>query len=52
MATVMARLDRGRYARRLSVWRQVFETYLEPLVIEPYGVAGLWAMVYFQGKAR
>jgi SAM-dependent methyltransferase len=52
-ATLMARLDRGRYARRLAAWRELFDTHFEPLLVEPYEFAGgLWAMVYFQGKAR
>jgi SAM-dependent methyltransferase len=53
LATLMARLDRGRYARRLAAWRELFDTHFEPLLVEPYEFAGgLWAMVYFQGKAR
>lgn len=53
VATVMARLDRGRYARRLEAWRALFEADYEPLSIEPYSFgAGLWSMVYFRGRAR
>jgi SAM-dependent methyltransferase len=53
IATVMARLDRGRYARPLAAWRDLFEAHFEPVVVEPYQFGGgLWAMVYFQGRAR
>lgn len=53
VARLMARLDRGRHARRLAAWRDLFDAHFEPLAVEPYEFAGgLWAMVYFQGKAR
>lgn len=53
LAKMMARLDRGRYARRLAAWRDLFDAHFEPLVVEPYQYAGgLWAMLYFQGRAR
>ncbi len=52
-ARMMARLDRGRYARPIESWRALFAAHFEPLVIEPYWFAGgLWAMVYFQGQSR
>jgi SAM-dependent methyltransferase len=53
LATLMAKLDRGRYARPLAAWRSLFQAAFEQVVIEPYEYCGgLWAMVYFQGKAR
>lgn len=53
IATIMAKLDRGRYARPLAAWRELFGAHFEPLCVEPYEFGGgLWAMVYFQGKAR
>jgi SAM-dependent methyltransferase len=53
LARMMARLDRGRYARQLTAWHDLFDAYFEALAVEPYEVAGgLWSMVYFQGKAR
>ena len=52
-ATVMAKLDRGRYARPLGSWCALFKAHFEPVVIEPYEYGcGLWAMIHFQGKAR
>jgi SAM-dependent methyltransferase len=52
-ATLMAKLDRGRYARGLSAWRQLFEAQFDPIAFEPYHFgAGLWAMVYFHGQVR
>jgi len=53
LAKVMARLDRGRFARPLAAWRGLFEKHFEPVSIEPYEFGGgLWSMVYFQGKSR
>jgi SAM-dependent methyltransferase len=53
MATVMARLDRGRYARPVEHWRSLFEAHFDPVSMEPYTIGGgLWAMVYLHGKAR
>jgi SAM-dependent methyltransferase len=53
LARMMARLDRGRYARRLAAWRELFDARFEPVSVEPYEFAGsLWAMVYYEGKAR
>jgi hypothetical protein len=53
MAKLMARLDRGRFARPLAAWRQLFEAHFDPVIVEPYGFGGgLWSMVYFQGRRR
>jgi SAM-dependent methyltransferase len=53
IARLMARLDRGRYARQLTAWRELFDAYFEPVAVEPYMLGGgLWSMLYFQGKAR
>ena len=53
LARVMARADRGRYARGVERWRALFEHHFEPVLIEPYMLGKwLWAMLYFQGKAK
>jgi len=53
LATLMARLDRGRYARALAAWQALFTAHFDPVDVEPYTFGGgLWSMVYFQGKAR
>jgi SAM-dependent methyltransferase len=53
LARVMARLDRGRYARSVRDWRRLFDAHLEAVLVEAYTFAGgLWSMIYFQGKAR
>jgi SAM-dependent methyltransferase len=53
MAKLMARLDRGHYARPLAHWRQLFDAHFNVLTFEPYLVGrGLWSMVYFQGGTR
>jgi SAM-dependent methyltransferase len=49
---IMARLDRGRFARPLNEWKVLFSVHFEPITVETYDVAGMWAMVYFQGKNR
>lgn len=53
IAKLVAKLDRGRYARSQRCWQQQFERYFQAVVVEPYKVGGgLWQMLYFQGKAR
>jgi SAM-dependent methyltransferase len=53
LATVMARLDRGRYARTIERWKALFDQHFEPVWVEPYMLGRwLWAMLYFQGKAK
>ena len=52
-AWVMARLDRGRYARPVGRWHELFSAAFEPVVVEPYFFGGgLWSMIYFQGRAK
>jgi SAM-dependent methyltransferase len=52
-ARIMARLDRGRYARPIESWRGLFGEAFEPVITEPYTFGGgLWAMIYFQGRVR
>lgn len=55
-ARLMAKLDRGRYARSLRHWRELLTQSFALRVFEPYalGVPGLplWQMVYFEGAAR
>jgi len=53
VARLMARLDRGRYARPLAAWRDLLVAHFDPLVFETYSVGGgLWAMLYFQGGGK
>ena len=50
---MMARLDRGRYARPIERWRALFGAAFQPIVFEPYSFGGkLWSMVYFQGRRK
>ncbi len=52
-ATVMAKLDRGRFPRTLGRWQELLAAHFTPVTIEPYTFgAGLWSMVYFQGSTR
>lgn len=51
--SLMARLDRGRFARPLAAWRELFESHFEPVIDEPYTFgAGFWSMIYYQGRNR
>lgn len=56
LASILARCDRGKFARPLKEWRRLFEQHFAEVVFEPYllGAAGvtLWNMVYFKGKPR
>ena len=53
IAQLMARLDRGRYARTIETWQTIFERHFERVAMEPYMLGKwLWAMLYFQGKAK
>jgi SAM-dependent methyltransferase len=52
-AWLMARLDRGRYARSYVGWETLFRQLLSIEVIQPYSFGGgLWAMVYCRGTKR
>jgi SAM-dependent methyltransferase len=50
--TIMALLDRGRFARPIGAWKALCSTHFEATRFEPYDLAGMWAMVYFQGKRK
>ena len=55
-ARLLARLDRGRYARPLHAWRGLLTSRFEPAAFEAYGLGTmgvtLWQMVYFKGRPR
>jgi SAM-dependent methyltransferase len=54
-AQTLARMDRGKFARPLARWREMFSRHFEPVVFEPYslGIFGmpLWHMIYFKGRS-
>jgi SAM-dependent methyltransferase len=56
LARLLARSDRGEYARPLEEWRALFTEAFAPVRFEPYplGAFGLplWHMVYFEGRRR
>ena len=53
LARMMARLDRGKYARPVEEWRRLFSAAFEPVLFQPYFFGGrLWSMVYFQGRTK
>lgn len=56
VARILARCDRGNFARPLEEWRRLFSESFEQVLFEPFdlvrGGVTLWKMVYFKGKAR
>ena len=55
-ARLLARLDRGRFARPIESWHALFTEHLREQHFEPYafGLPGLplWQMVYFVGVSK
>jgi SAM-dependent methyltransferase len=56
IARMLARADRGRYARPIETWRTLLGESLQIEWFEPYDLAAfgvpLWRMVYASGGAR
>ena len=56
MGRLVARLDRGRFARPVESWRRLFTEHLREEHFEPYAfglpLVPLWQMVYFVGVAK
>ena len=56
ISRLLARWDRGRYARPLAEWQHIFSTIFKPVLFQPYPLTGLgltlWNMIYFKGTAR
>jgi SAM-dependent methyltransferase len=56
ISRLLARCDRGNFARSLEQWRDIFTQDFEPVLFEPYPLTAfgvtLWNMVYFKGKAK
>jgi SAM-dependent methyltransferase len=56
ISRLLARCDRGDFARSLEKWRDIFTQDFEPILFEPYPLTAfgvtLWNMVYFKGKAK
>ena len=55
-ALLMARADRGTFARPLEEWQHLFggtfiQTVLEPYSLGMWGIP-LWQMVYFKGRSK
>lgn len=52
----MARWDRGRYPRRLTEWKKMFEQFFTLEIFKPYGLRapglGLCDLVYFRGARK
>lgn len=56
VARLLARLDRGDFARPLPEWQILFSKVFTEVLFEPYYISAmgavLWNMVYFKGKPR
>lgn len=56
IARVVAKADRGKFARPLKEWESIFQEVFTQAILKPYtlGVLGipLWHMVYFKGQAK
>jgi len=56
ISQLLARWDRGNFARPLEKWRNIFLQNFDVVVFEPFSVGAfgiaLWNMVYFKGKGR
>lgn len=53
---ILARADRGEYARPIDEWHEIFKQYFDEVVFEPFDVpiCGIvfWKLIYFKGKAK
>ena len=56
LARWLARHDRGKFARPLEAWRDLFGSFFEIGLFQPYTLSllgvPLWDMVYCKGRAR
>jgi SAM-dependent methyltransferase len=56
LARLLARADRGKYARPVAEWRELLERFFEPIFLKPFPVTAagipLWNMFHFKGKRR
>lgn len=56
ISRLLARWDRGKFARPLAEWKAIFGRLFEEVVFEPYGLTGggvtLWNMIYFKGRCQ
>jgi SAM-dependent methyltransferase len=56
VARFLAGADRGKFARPIEEWTDIFENIFDKVILEPYslrmGGVPLWHMVYFKGKAK
>ena len=52
----LALLDRGKFPRSLSCWRELFEFNLETVIFEPFGIhlmgKTIMELVYFKGRVK
>jgi SAM-dependent methyltransferase len=56
IARLLARWDRGDFARPLPEWQTLFLKVFTQVLFEPYSISAkgtvLWNMVYFKGKSK
>jgi len=53
---LLANMDRGKFARPLSSWRDLFEQHLHTEVFEPFSIThlgcGIMDLVYYKGRTK
>jgi SAM-dependent methyltransferase len=56
ISRLLAHWDRGKFARPVKEWKDMFSEIFREILFEPYPLTGagltLWNMVYFKGKMR
>jgi SAM-dependent methyltransferase len=56
LARFLTRRDRGKFARPLQDWKEIFAEAFETVAFEPFELTGLgvtlWQLVYFKGRAK
>ena len=54
IARMLAKHDRGKFARAQTEWVEIFSRHFAPVVVEPYSISALgvplWHMIYFKGR--
>ncbi|HKW18100.1 MAG TPA: class I SAM-dependent methyltransferase [Terriglobales bacterium] len=56
LSRLLARWDRGQFARSREEWEEIFCSIFQPVAFESYPLTGagitLWNMLYFKGRPR
>lgn len=56
IARLLARWDRGKFARPQKEWEEIFSRIFDPVVFHPFYLTGLgiplWNLIYFKGRSK